>query len=409
MSFPELLETALAGTPDARTLLRDAGLEGLRWLAGRIPDIAEPQAEFEYSAQEDRAEVPQAATARLVDILTRRIDALPEWLELVRERGLRLPPNVLPDVLDFGCEQRASLRELILDSGGARMVWLSKHNSQWSFAAYANPEDQFRWGPREDRELALRRIRRRAPDRGRELLRADLRSERGDNRVRLLAALEVGLSSMDEDVLQRAIGDARREVRETALRLMRLLPESQWATRWTQRATSALGQSGDPSVQADWEADGMDGHAPEDVQWRQLVAFTPPRLWPAHMLDVFVRRQPLLAGLAEAAAAYQDPVWCTRLILASVAGMDVRRLFRALDEQAATELLRTLVHSDTQKHGSTLATLLREAPWSVDPRLAPELDTFLGQDLAPMWLRPALVHLVDTLDYRLGMRRELDG
>ena len=47
------------------------------------------------------------------------------------------------------------------------------------------------------------------------------------------------------------------------------------------------------------------------------MALTPPRLWPAEMLDAVLRnnwRTPLLAGLVRAAAAYSDARWCTTLI-----------------------------------------------------------------------------------------------
>jgi hypothetical protein len=240
----------------------------------------------------------------------------------------------------------------------------------------------------------------------------------------LLAALEPGVSLEDEDVLVGALHDARREIREVALRLLRRLPDSRWAARWTERAVGAihLAEGGlmvrvpkelDPA----WLSDGLEARAPKGMDadaWtlQQLMALTPPHAWPAEMLDALLRgnwRAPLLAGLLQAAAAYSDARWCTTLIAASLPGVDARPLYLALSESQAVDVLRNLIESNVQKHHATLATLLREAPWHFDPPAVTLAEAWLDEDVAPLWLRPALVRLVDTLDYRLAMRRELNA
>lgn len=440
MSFPELLDIALAGTSNSapsiaevvdgdqelkreRRLMRDASLEGLRWLAGRPLEQPEPGAVVEPADLETRAEVSPAAAARLADILDRHAEALREWLRLVCDRHQRVPPVQLPDLLEVGQYRSVSERELLVEVGGARMVWLARHNPSWAFAAYADTENQFAWGSREDRPLALRRIRRRDAAHGLDLLQATWQSERGDARAGLLSALEPGLSTGDEDFLVDALHDTRREIRDVALRLLRKLPGSRWAARWTERAAGVIYYSGGDvlvreveEVDSAWQADGLDMHPPKGIDFpawitQQVMALTPPAVWPAEMLDAILRsdwRDPGLSGLVHAAAAYADESWCTTLITAALPGVDARPLFTTLSESQALEVLRRLLQSNVQKHHTVLATCLREAPWKLDPHAVNLVELWLEDDVAPLWLKPALVRVVDTLEYRLAMRRELD-
>jgi hypothetical protein len=439
VTFPELLDAALGGTlnqtpamdvdgaPDRspeRRMLRGASIEGLRWLAGRPLEQPEPGAPLEIAAPETQAEVSPAAAARLAEILDRRPEALWEWLQLVYERRLRVPPIQLPDILEVGRFQGVVERELIVEAGGERMVWLARLNPAWAFAAFADAEDQFAWGSREDRSVALRRIRRRDPAHARDLLQATWRSERGDVRASLLAALEPGLSLEDEDVLVNALHDTRREIRDVAVRLLRRLQDSRWAARWTERALTVLRLTGADLLirlpeepESNWQADGLELRPPKGMAasaWmlQQMLALAPPRMWPTEMLDVILRgewRAPLLAGLAQAAAAYSDVRWCTALIAASLPEVDARPLYLALPESQAVNVLRLVIESGSPRQYATLAALLREASWHFDPRAVTLAEAWLDGDAAPLWLRPALVRLVDTLDYRLAMRRELDG
>lgn len=247
----------------------------------------------------------------------------------------------------------------------------------------------------------------------------------GDVRASLLAVLERGLSLEDEDVLVSALHEPRREIREVALRLLRRLPESRWAARWTERAAATIHLVGSDlrvrapeEIDSTWQADGLDTHPPKGVgltTWtlQQTMALAPPRLWPAEMLDAVLRnnwRTPLLAGLVQAAAAYSDVRWCTTLITMSLPDVDARPLYLALQDSQALDVLRLVIESKAlQKHHATLATLLREAAWHVDPRAVTLAEAWLDGEAVPLWFRPALVHLVDILDYRLAMRRELDA
>jgi hypothetical protein len=329
-----------------------------------------------------------------------------------------VPAIWLPDLLDIGRSLDVAERELLLEVGGGRMVWLAKLNPAWAFAVYADPEEQFTWGSREDRGVALRRVRSRDPARGRELLGATWRSERGEVRASLLAALERGLSPDDEDFLTDALRDSRREVRECALRLLRRLPDSRWAARWSERATSLVRLSGERLLLGDpaqldstsVAADGLDTRSPNTVVFQRMLALAPPSVWPSEMLQAILHSDfgaPLLAGLSEACAAYADAGWCARLVLAALPALDVRPLFVALPAAQAIDVVGRLVELG-HRH-ATLAAVLRDAPEKLDPEAVTQAEAWLDVESLPLWLQPALVRLVDTLDYRLAMRRELEA
>lgn len=61
----------------------------------------------------------------------RYADALPEFLDLLTEKNLRLPPEVLPELLDKA-ERDFTLTEKIRPALGARGEWLARQNPRWA-------------------------------------------------------------------------------------------------------------------------------------------------------------------------------------------------------------------------------------------------------------------------------------
>jgi hypothetical protein len=62
-----------------------------------------------------------------------------------------------------------------------------------------------------------------------------------------------------------------------------------------------------------------------------------------------------------------------------------------------------------QKYYAAVAGVLRDAPWRLDPRVLPQVEVWLDAHREPLWLQPLLERLVETLEYRLTMRRELES
>jgi len=437
VTFPELLDAALTGTqnhvppgdaafPPERRLLHSASIDGVRWLAGRPLEDPDLLPLPELAGPEVLTQVTSAAAARLVDIMERRPDMFGEWLQLVRERRLRVPPIYLPDLLEHARLGDAQDREAVVDVGGARMTWLASFNTDWKFAAYSNPEEQLASGSAEERTAALRRIRRHDPERGRALLQDVWRSERGQVRADLLAALEPGLSLADENLLTAALGDTRREVRDVALRLIRRLPNSAFSGRWSARAShwlrisrGLLAIQEPEEVDPEWIADGLDLRPPKGIgtaTWwlQQFVAFTPPHVWPPNMADLIQRsdwRVPLARGLVESAEAYADTAWCARLIDADSTTDDALQLVSMRPAPWTPEFSRVLLErlpGRTEKHYAGVVAVLRIAPWRLDPSVLPQAKVWLDSRSGPLWLQPSLERVAATLEYRLAMRRELD-
>jgi hypothetical protein len=474
MNFGSLLEVAMAGTqrrqivaalpafadlPPESRLLRSASYEGLRRLAGRPPDPIQGVFVVDPCAPETLPPLPASAGAQLLSILTDRPGLLLEWLSLAVARNRRVAHDCLPDLLEYA-RSHPDVHDLVMQVGGERLVWLAELNPDWHFAARGDPELQFALGTPEERVRALRRIRRQHAARGRELLQVvfDGRSERAEMRAALLDALTAGLSAADEPVVMQAVQDSRRELREKGLRLIRRVPNSRFSQRWIERARQVVVMTEStidvhPPDEPDpaWMVDGLDPRPPKGIgatAWvlQQVVALTPPSIWPHAVLGAIQRSdwaQPLLSGLAQAAVAYADADWSETLLMAVANAEVVRgvhsaallgvlppdraeavvgRLFDAPASGHAT-LAMNMKHAWSEDFSQVILTrlpallvkwqyatsaLLHEAPLRLDPGVLPAAEQLLEDYAGPAWARPALQRLVRTLEFRAAMRAELE-
>jgi Family of unknown function (DUF5691) len=398
MSFLTVLDAAVAGTqsnPAAASetaLLGDAAYEGLRRLAGRQLECvgAAPPA---VCPVEWLAEIPPAARARLLELLEDRQELLPEWLRLVADRRMRIPFDALPEMLEYA-RTNAEMQALVAQVGGERLAWLAAHNPEWWFAAAMDAEERFAVGSRDERIVALRQIRARDPGRARTLLQDAWSTERTDTLAALLVAFKVGLSADDEPLLDQALSSARKELRASAIQLLRRLPGSAFARRWTERARSVVRISADsvtidaPSPPPeDWILDGLD---PQGAIVQQVIAFALPSLLQLEP-ERFERavRHLLQTNLA---------------IATELLGM--------LDDAASPEFSTALIQTVFERLGGwgyAAAGLLRELPRRLDSSVASQVRAMLDQFDEPAWAWPYLERLADSLDARAAMRKELEA
>jgi hypothetical protein len=484
MSFGGLLDTAMGGSlrrtvdavvpafehlPPEGRLLRGASYEGLRRLAGRPVDPVEGVVLFEPCPPDVLRVISAAAGARLLEILGNRHELVSEWLGLAAGRKLRISHDCVPDLLEHA-RTRPEIHELVMQVGGERLTWLAHLNPAWMFARRTDPEEQLGLGTPVERARALRRIRQEDPARGRELLQAILtgRSERTEARVALLDALRVGLSAEDEALMEGALRDPRKELREHAQGLIRRIPGSRFGQRFAARArqlvsvqVGALGtriEIREPDGEADpaWIDDGLDPRPPKGIgatAWilQQTMAFAPPSIWSGATLEAFQRSewsQPLLNGLAQAAAAYADAEWCEALLLARAGAPkdrenlppNAKALLGVLTrERAENVLLRllddgapwvpALAASATSQWSERFSRLIVErlpellekwqygaagsflqaASLRLDPTVLPAAERLRDLDIHPAWARPSVLRLLRTLELRLSMREELEA
>jgi Family of unknown function (DUF5691) len=362
--WTDLVTAALLGTdrrPVPAPLDRAATLTvGRR--AGLRPGPAAPLAE--PAPADHRQPLPEPARQRLAMLLPARggggtgagqlanlNELLPQWLAAAARHGYRCPAALVPPLLD-AARARSELRTDAVTLAGPLGRWLADRNPDWRFVLRtpvageqpAEPDPRL-WqeGLFAERVTHLTRLRRRDPDAARELLRGTWASERAEDRLLFLDALQEGLSAGDEPFLEAALNDRAKNVRATAAELLSALPGSALAGRMARRALACVTLSATrdgarltvhppTACDAEMQRDGIPAASPtgraERAFWLgEIVAATPLDTWaeahgsPAELLALPVSdawQQDLRDAWARAAVRQGDARWARALL--SLAG-----------------------------------------------------------------------------------------
>ena len=303
------------------------------------------------AAVDERPLPPPGAVAALRSIVERPafLPLLGEWLALAALSPMRLPPDVVPTVLDIA---PAGLRPAVARAAGPLGAWLAQRNPDWAWAAAAGgtatvEELERRWHEGADavRLAALAALREVGIERARRLAALSWSVEPATIRVGILEGLRAHLGPGDEPLLERALDDRRKDVRRLALTALPRLPDSTWARRMAARAVPRVVVEGrlrprlrityPTEVDASMARDGV-GVPPKgwgQQQWwlRQLVAGTPLVAWteasgrsPDQLVKLAVAggdvTVALLAGWIAAAVDHNDVEWARALVGAGVTG-----------------------------------------------------------------------------------------
>jgi hypothetical protein len=166
---------------------------------------------------------------------------LAEWLALVAERGLRPPPELVPDLLDHAAGD-ASLHAAAGAAAGPLGRWLAERAPRWAFVRGAAGDAGAVWadGEQAERRALLERLRRSDPAAARVLLERTFAEETWEDRAAFVATLAHGLSDADEPFLEAALDDTRKLVRSAAATLLGGLPASRLAARMAARSAPLL-------------------------------------------------------------------------------------------------------------------------------------------------------------------------
>jgi hypothetical protein len=276
-AWADLVTAALLGT-DRRPvagLLDQAALHAVARRAGLRPGPASPPAA--PAPADPRPALPDSARLRLGMLLPARggsgeggsghggtgygsgghpgsgslanlNELLPQWLAAANRHGYRCPAALVPALLD-AARVRSELRADAVALAGPLGYWLAERNPDWRYVLRTPLPDQ---GPSEpDRQLwqeglfaervtHLARLRQHDPAAALELLRTTWTSERAEDRLLFLDALQEGLSADDEPFLEAALSDRAKNVRLTAAELLSTLPGSALAGRMAQRALASV-------------------------------------------------------------------------------------------------------------------------------------------------------------------------
>jgi hypothetical protein len=280
---PDGLEAALAGRGVEDRLLGAAAAWTVARRAGAVP--AAMASEVEPAGEDPRAIAPSATLiARLRELES---GLLEEWLALAAARGLRPPPELVPALLDYARED-PSLHAAVGEAVGPLGRWLAERRPEWGYVRGAGPDVDAVWadGASDERRALLQRLRRTDPERARALVDATFAEETWEDRVAFVDALADGLSDADEPLLERALDDRRKPVREAAAHLLARLPSSRFAARMAERTAPLLRVEdgrlvaelpGEPDAAA--KRDGVPVGGRRSERLLALLAATPLAVW----------------------------------------------------------------------------------------------------------------------------------
>lgn len=351
LRLPEALEAALAGVEsmDRETqFLTKAGALALWRRTGWKP--AETRAELSPAEPETSSVISGNSASHLRVMLGggKHASLLPEWLGEAVRQNRRVPPELLPALLNHA-KQNRPLRSVAMTAGGKRANWLATHNPDWSFAVAESPE-LWETGNREQRASILRALRAESPGEARARVEAVWKEEAADVRTAFLNEFENHLSIDDAPFLEAALDDRSKEVKRVAIDLLSRVPGSPFVARMLERAKPLLSwkpgrQSGAGSLEVTLPAepdaagirDGLDpkGFGTQKVIGEravllvQILASTPLDHWvgtldqsPAALLEAAKQTEfgrPLATAWAIAALRQKDAVWAEALIDSPVA------------------------------------------------------------------------------------------
>ncbi|GAA5105923.1 DUF5691 domain-containing protein [Alloalcanivorax gelatiniphagus] len=361
----------VAGDEDAgpeHRLLASAALADVLTRGGA--GLRPTDATLEVAPAETRPACGDAAAQLLHLLLTQppvskatRDELVVEWLRLAEAAGQRAPWPLLPGLLDFA-SSRPPVSRALGGAIGARGAWLVGLNPAWSGARAVAP----------DTDAAART----SPASARERLEAEWDTVSAKVRAEALLTLRRDVTAADEPLLERALDDRARTVREAAASLLDLLPTSARAERMAQRLRSLVRVRGTLSRHLEVEVpdppdaaalrDGLTpptkaGGPPPTVWLAQVVRGAPLSTWtgitgrPVPATLKMVRDKDVLAWLVEVVLERRDAEWA----LACVEhGVPDHRLLWLLPREKRTELLVSWVARPPG--GRDLGRLLADAP-----------------------------------------------
>lgn len=395
------------------------------------------------AAPEVRPPTTDRATQLLTLLLTQspvsrqaRDELVVEWLGLAEATGRRVPWHLLPVLLDFAAGRRR-VAAALGDQLGERGRWLVGLNEAWSDLLDGADEPTVEvdwieaWPTMSSAEAvtAFALGRRADAAAARALLEAQWSTVSAKVRADAVRALGPGLSAADEPLLERALDDRAKSVREAAATMLDRLPGSARAARMADRLRRLVRVRGtlvrhlevevpdapDEAAVRDGLTAPAKGVVPTPTSWlSQIVRAAPLSTWtditgrsPSATLRM-IRDADVLAWLTEAVLDRRDAEWAGACV---DHGIPDHRLLWLLPEERRAGLLTAWVSQRTG--GRDLHGLLTRAPrpWPDDlgravlARIQGEkADRPLGHAAAPLLpvaLGPALAPEINAALSRL--------
>lgn len=251
----ELTVRPPAGSSGEQLLLDQAALADVVMRASRV-HATTSTADLPEAAPPDTAPVANGAAVQLLDLLLAqsplyaeaRIQLVGDWLQLSQAAGCRVPHRLLPALLALGAAEPRVGKQLD-PAIGNRGRWLRglSGNAANNDAAEQNTDAATApWTTLEGSKAAeaFERLRQQDPAAAREQLGRHWAALNARQRAQHLAVLDTKLHNDDEELLESALDDKAKTVREVAARLLDKLPDSARASRMAARLSPLLQRKG---------------------------------------------------------------------------------------------------------------------------------------------------------------------
>jgi hypothetical protein len=319
-------------------LLLKAGCYAVAERAGYLPEnVAEILTE--PARDETQNEMSKSLADVMLTIMKEYLDytfVSLAFLKRLVAAGKRLPVEMLPAFLQI-LSQRVAYKEqshTFLSLFGERGIWLSRQNVDWQWLTERNVaghilgneiEELWNEGNFKERESSLQLLRQNNPNQARAKLTATWKSEKAEHREAFLKVFAEQLDNDDIPLLEQALVDRSKNVRQTATLLLAKLPDSDFAKRARTRAESMIVVSSAKGTgkklleivppfefTKEMKADGIDEKPPKGVGERawwlsESVGLVPISYWESRfemkaneLLDAFAEDDffvPVLRGL----------------------------------------------------------------------------------------------------------------
>jgi hypothetical protein len=390
-----------------RSIYETAGSKGVSGLEPLAP------------APEETRKVASRRVVMMLRNALKEVDTylLIDYLNQMRARGVIVPPDVLPLLLDC---KKDEVRKSLIPVIGERGLWLSDLNPEWSYVLRGGGLDgdpdalnrAWEEGSFDERCQALAILRCKDPAQARERLAQVFAREKPGHRVKLLESLEKTLGPDDEAFLEACLKDRSAAVIDAAAKLLCQLPNSQLAQRMRSRASAVIAVkpkgllpgrfklecSPPEDIPPDWQRDGIStqatagqgvrAHAIEALlsmvapsRWTAQFGHQPRALIAAIEEDAFA--ESVLAGWTHAAAwaarndpasaEWLEPLWehwleasASKIGEAFRAGPSLRSLFPLFSQEQAERAVATLMETEAgwSQLGAYGELLELPRPWS---------------------------------------------
>lgn len=362
-------------------LLDQAAMADVVIRASRSPAHA-PATTLSMPAPPDPEPEAAGEAARLLELLLTqppvglelRNQLVVDWLRLAEESRRRVPHRLLPALFALA-ETKAAVFRRLEPAIGTRGRWLQS----LSKASVPKPADESSEPGSELAMAELERVRKSDPAAARERLATQWDALSARERANHLALLATNLGNDDAELLERALDDKAKSVREVAIGLLDRLPGSLRAGRMAARLLSVLHLKGlltkrididlppDPDEQA--LRDGIPsnqrrGEPDRLARLDTIIRGAPLEVWtsvsgrsPAATVELLKPEPRVLEGLITAAVIRKDLEWIRALLTVRT---DVR-LLGCLPPGEREQWLEAYIRNGIDQP-LTLVPLVRDLP-----------------------------------------------